>query len=251
MRNPSGRPGRVSVRCLGLAIGLALLLPVLATGPAGASGYPPLGVSLDSSFLTNLSLPSVAPGGSTSLTFRMADPVAVGATLSAVVVSFEVYAFNGFPGNATAFVPVANAPVLANTTASGKFVTVAFAAIAPGASDAGSVSVVTSSDTPAGTFAIRIAVNFTLNASAYRLASRGWFTADQWANGTEAANGTAKLNLTALGNISGVVPETALLVSPGGWDIALAALLIGGLALVGAGAYVYFRRSPGSKSGAG
>jgi len=181
----------------------------------------------------------------------MADPVAVGATLSAVVVSFEVYAFNGFPGNATAFVPVANAPVLANTTASGKFVTVAFAAIAPGASDAGSVSVVTSSDTPAGTFAIRIAVNFTLNASAYRLASRGWFTADQWANGTEAANGTAKLNLTALGNISGVVPETALLVSPGGWDIALAALLIGGLALVGAGAYVYFRRSPGSKSGAG
>jgi hypothetical protein len=251
MRTPLGRPRRGSARWLGLVVGLAVLVPSVAAEPASAAGYPPLGVSLDSSFLTNLSLPPVAPGGSSSLTFRMADPSAISASLSGVILSFQVYAFNGFPGNATAYVPVAYAPVLVNASGSGSFVTDALGTLTPGSSAPGSIGIVTSTSTPAGTFAIRIAVNFTLNATPYRLESRGWFTASQWANGTEAPNGSAILNLSALGHISGVVPETALLVTPGGWDIALAALLVGAFALLGAGAYVYFRRRPGSSSGAG
>jgi len=251
MTTPPARSRRGGARLLGIALGLALLVPVVATDPVAASGYPPLPVALDSSFLTNLSAPSVAPGGSSSIAFSITDPAATGANLTNVVVSFWVYAFNGFPGNATAVLPVANAPALVNATASGSFVTVGFSFLMKGSTMSGSVGFVTSSDTPAGTFAIRTAVNFTRNATDYRLESRGWFNASQWASGTEAPNGSAVLNLTALGNISGVVPETAVLVAPSGWDIALAALLVGGFVLVGAGAWVYFRRTSGSRSGAG
>ncbi len=251
MRNPSGSVRWLVARLLVVAVLVVLVVPGLTARPAAASGYPALPVGFDSSFLSNLSAPSVVPGASSSLAFDVTDPSAIGATISDVVVSFEVYAFNGFPGNATAYLPVANAPVLANATASGAFVTVAIGSLAPGGARAGSVGVVTSAASPAGTFAIRTAVNFTLNASAYRLESRGWFTAGQWARGTEAPNGSAVLNLTALGNISGIVPETAVLVAPAGWDVALGALLVGGFLLVGVGAYVYFRRKPGSRSGAG
>jgi hypothetical protein len=274
MRSRSGRSPRGTVRLLGIALGLALLVPLGASSPVAADGarpgpdaspaavatctapspatkYPALPVAEDASFLTNLTLPSVAPGGPTSISFRVGDPAGSGGPLSDVVVSFQVYEFNGFPGNATACLPVADAPALVNATASGNFVTVSLPDLTPGTSEAGSVGVVTASDTPAGTFAVRTAVNFTLGAAKYRLESRGWFTAAEWAEGTEAPNGSAILNLSYLGNVSGVVPETALFVSPGGWDVALAALLVGGIVLVGVGAYVYFRRTAGSRSGAG
>ncbi len=251
MRNPSGRFRRLVARLLVVALVVALLVPGLSARPAAAAGYPALPVGFDSSFLSDLSVPSVVPGGSSSIAFNVTDPTAIGAALSDVVVSFEVYAFNGFPGNATAYLSVADAPVLVNATASGAFVTVGIGSLPSGHSRTGSVGVVTSAASPAGTFAIRTAVNFTLNSTAYRLESRGWFTASQWAKGTEAPNGNAVLNLSALGNISGIVPETAILVAPAGWDVALAALLVGGFVLVGIGAYVYFRRKPGSSSGAG
>ncbi len=271
MTSRSGESRRRTVRLLGLVLGAALLVPLGASSPVAAAAgravpgapvatctaptssakYPALPVAEDPAFVTNLSLPSVAPGGSTSISFRVADPAGSGGPIADVVVSFEVYEFNGFPGNATACLPVADAPVLVNATASGSFVTVALAGLAAGASEVGSVGVVTSSATPVGTFAIRTAINFTLGAAKYRLESRGWFTAAEWADGTEAPNGSAILNLSDLGNVSGVVPETALFVSPGGWDVALAALLVGGAALVGAGAFVYLRRTARSSSSSG
>lgn len=228
------------------ALGVALCSGGLAT-PSGAAAYPPLS-DPGRAFLENLSLPSVAPGGSATLSFVVADPEPFG--LSGVVVTFAVYAFNGYPGDAAAPLPSA-APTLDNGSASGPEVNVTIGAVASGATFSGSVRLATSSATPSGTFAVRTALAFVGNSTSYRLESRGWFSLGEWENATRGPNGSATVNLTELG-VSGVVPETALLVSPSYWPVVLGVLVAVGVVLVGAGAFVYFRRtSPGSTSGAG
>jgi hypothetical protein len=248
--SPRGAVVRSST--LAAIVAVALLLSAVAPG-VRASSYPALPVALGRQFLSNLTLPSVAPGGSTELGFTVADPKAMNATLTAVVVTFQVYAFNGFPGNATALLPVANAPVLVNSTSSGAAVNVSVPTLlAGGAVYRGSVGLVTSAATPSGTFAVRTAISFVANATDYRLESRGWFPASLWAQATTAPNGTPTLNLTVL-HVSGVVPETAVLVVASDWEWALAAILAASLLCVGVGAWLYFRRGsgPGSSSGAG
>jgi hypothetical protein len=245
VRSPPRAPvGRTGV----LALVLALVV-LAATVPSRASAaYPVAPLAFDRAFLSNLTAPSLGPGGSTSVGFRLADPASFGA-LTSVVLLLEIYALNGYPGDAVGPVPVANAPTLENATASGPSVNVSVPALAPGASVSGSVRVVTSASTPAGTYAVRTALSFVENSTAYRFESRGWFTAAAWANATEEANGTATLNASRLG-VSGVVPETAVYVAPSGWPVAVGALLAAGLVLVGLGAWLYFRKGPGSSSGA-
>jgi hypothetical protein len=212
-----------------------------------ATGYPPLSEP-GRLFLENLSSPPVTPGASTSVTFVVANPESF--AITSVVLTLGVYAFNGYPGDASGSVPVTGAPALANGTASGRVVNWTLASLAPGASARGSVGVTTSPSTPAGTFAIRTALAFHGNASVYRLESRGWFSLGLWENATRGPNGTSTVNLTML-NVSGVLPETAVLVEPAYWPIVLDALLGVGLLLVGVGAFVYFRRTASSRSGAG
>lgn len=246
---PRARPAPL----LRAAVAAVLLVLVLATAPSAAArpaAYPRLPIPLDRQFVGNLSAPSVAPGGSTRIAYRVADPSAIGAPLLHVVLTFQVYAFNGYPGDASALLPVANAPVLSNGTGSGENVSVALGTVPSGRSETGGIGLATSSDTPAGTFAVRTALSFELNGSAYRLESRGWFSASAWASATEEPNGSATLNLSRLG-VSGVIPETAVLVASSDWAWALGALLVGAFALLAAGAWVYSRRGPGSTSGAG
>lgn len=239
--------GRAAAAVVGL-LAVAAMLP-----PAGAAPVAPVPIPLDRYFLSNLTLPSVGPGGSSHLAFSVGDPARLGAALTRTVVTFQVYAFNGYPGTGNASLPVAAAPILANATASGSVVTVALGTVAGGSTVAGSIDVITSGSTPAGTYAIRTAVAFDVNGTPRLLESRGWFSAAAWAAATGLPNGSASLTNASLAalNVSGIVPETALLVAPNDWPWALGALLAGAFALLGVGAWYYWRRGPGSTGGTG
>jgi len=246
VRDPSGR-----TRCtaVSLVVGvLALLLLASGVPFAAASPYPTLPVGYDSEFLSNLSAPSLTPGSSGSLTFHVADPKPF-APMSEILLTFDVYAFNAFPGNASSTVATAGTPILVTATTSGTTANLSLAPLSPGDVDAGSVGVATADSTPNGAFAIRTALAFVANGTEYRLESRGWFSANEWAAATELPNGSATLNLTRLG-VSGVTAETAILVTTSNWEWALALILGASLVLVGAGAFVYFRRTAKSSSGA-
>jgi hypothetical protein len=237
-----------AVRALAVAA-LLLVGTLLGSAPTVRSAsYPTAPLAFDRELLSNLSAPSVGPGGSSSVGFRLFDPPHFGA-LTDVVLLLEVYALNGYPGDAVGPVPVANAPILENGTSSGLSESITVASLTPNASFTGSFGIVTSSATPAGTYAIRTQLSFQENSTSYLFQSRGWFTESQWENATEQANGTATINASRLG-VSGVVPETAVYVAPSGWPVALGALLAVGFLLVGLGAWLYFRRGPGSRSGA-
>lgn len=243
-RGPRHRTRQVSV---GASLALALLL--LVPGPARGATYPPLPVEYGRELVGNLSAPSLSPGDSGSLGFSVTNPF--GGALGSVTLSLSVYAFNGFPGNATSGAPIAGSPVLSTAGASGSSVNVSLGSLGPGVTDRGSVEVATSSSTPSGAFAVRTALAFTLvsNSTSYLLESRGWFSDALWSSCTELPNGSVTLNLTCLG-VSGVSPETAILVTSSEWDWVLGGVLVAAAVLAGAAAYVYFRRGPGSTSGA-
>ncbi len=236
---------------LALLVAAALLLPAAATATPSqpATGYPVGPLGLDRALLSNLSAPTIAPGASATLSFRLADPSWFGA-LSTIVATFELYALNGYPGDDVGSLPVANAPVLVSGAVSGLTVNVSLGSLAHGAAHAGAVTVTTDAATPAGTYAIRTALAFTENATHYLYESRGWFSAAAWAEATDGPNGSATINASSLG-VSGILPETAILVSSSGWEWALGTLAAAGLLLVGLGAWLYFRRGPGSSSGVG
>jgi len=213
-----------------------------------AAPFPALPIGLDATFLSNLSGADMTPGAQSALAFEVTDPSTF-ARMNNVTVTLEVYAFNAFPGNATSTILSAGTPVLFSATSSGTVVNVSMSSLLPGTYFDGSVGVTTASNTPSGTFAVRTALSFTANGTNYRLESRGWFTASVWAAATELPNGSVTLNLTTLG-VSGVTAETAILVSSSSWDWALALILGASIILVGAGAFVYFRRGPKSSTGA-
>jgi len=241
------RPTRRTVPTI-VVIVLALASLTTLVPNAAATTFPPLPVALDATFLSNLSGADLGPGGQSALGFQVADPPTF-APMTAVVLTLDVYAFNAFPGNATSSVASAGTPVLLASSASGTSVNVSLSSVFPGDRVEGSVGVATSSNTPSGTFAVRTALTFTANGTHYRLESRGWFSASLWDAATELPNGSVTLNLTMLG-VSGVTAETAILVSSSSWDWALALILGASLVLIGAGAFVYFRRGPKSSSGA-
>jgi hypothetical protein len=241
-RRDALRPWLVAV----VLVSVASFLPGVTASSTHASGYPPLPVLDGRQFLGNLSAPSLTAGTSGPLSFTVANPLP--STLVGALVTFQVYAFNAFPGNATSTVPVAGAPLLSYGPQSGAIVNLSVGSLGPGSVFHGSVGVDSSTSTPSGTFAVRSSLSFTANGTAYLLESRGWFTSSAWAAATELPNGSVTLNLTRLG-VSGVLPETAVYVSSSGFDWALGALAAAGIVLVGAGAWVYFRRGPGSSSG--
>jgi hypothetical protein len=239
---PLGGAGFVSVA---LALALTVLL-ALVPGASAASGYPTLPLADDRAFVGNLSAPTFAPGGSGSIDFTVGNPLPT--PLSGANLTLGVYALNAFPGNATSNVSVASAPVLSTSTSSGLSVTVAVGALSPGAVYRGSVGVATSTASPSGAFAVRVALGFVANSTTYLLESRGWFTAAKWAAATQLQNGNSTLNLTVLG-VSGVLPETAVTVSSSTFGWILWGLLGTSFVFVGVGAWFYFRRRQGSSSG--
>ena len=247
----ASRPTRAMARrglLPALAIALAIALVAALPAPARAEGYPPLPVEDGRVLLGNLSGPDLAPGASGSLAFTVTNPLP--ASIAAIVVTLAVYAFNAFPGNATSTVPVSGAPVLSVPGASGASVNVSVASLAPSAVYSGTIGVATAASTPDGTFAVRTALTFTSGGTTYRLESRGWFTAANWTAATEEPNGSVTLNLSRLG-VSGVTPETAILVANSDWDWVLGGILAAAVVLSGVAAWVYFRRGPGPGSTSG
>jgi hypothetical protein len=241
------RTGRVRAAFL-VALAVGLLVAPTAHASAVGPTYPPVPLALDRWFVSNLSGAEVSPGTTGSIAFTVGDPFR-GTAISSVVLTLAVYAFNAFPGNATSSVAVATAPVLVNATASGLEVNESLGSIGAQVVVPGSVAVTSSSTTPSGTFAVRTALRFVANGTAFLLESRGWFTAAQWAAATEGPNGSVDLNVSALG-VSGVLPETSVLVSSSDLATALWAILAAGLVLVGLAAWFYFR-PPKSRSGVG
>lgn len=228
----------------------AIVLCVLSAAlPANAAAsYPPLPLAYDGTFLSSIGAPDLTPGNSGTITFHVADPASF-APMSGVTLTLDVYAFNAFPGNATSPLASSAPPVLVTSTSSATVVNVSLSSLTPGGHEDGSVGVATAADTPTGTFAVRTALSFVANGTTYRLESRGWFSASLWAAATELPNGSVTLNLSVLG-VSGVIAETSILVTSSNWDWALAVILGVAVVLVGAGAFVYFRREAKSSSGA-
>jgi len=232
----------------GIAATLVLLLAVAAVPSPAEAAPPPLPIAYGAVLLSNLSAPTLAPGSSGTLTFQVADPASF-EFITAVTLTLEVYAFNAYPGNANSTLSSTGVPLLVTPTASGTRVNLSLASLTKGSVEAGSVGVATSDSTPAGDFAVRTALSFLANGTEYLLESRGWFTASEWAAATQLPGGATTLNLTVLG-VSGVTPETAIQVSSSSWDWALTLILGASIVLVGAAAFVYFRRGPKSSSGA-
>lgn len=224
-----------------------LLAPATSARAVHPAGYPILPEAIDREFLGNLTAPSLDPGGGGAVAFTVLDPLP--GVLSNVLLTLSLYAFNGFPGNATDGLPLASAPVLTTPTTSGVTANVSIGSLAASAVYRGSVGIASSATTPTGTYAIRTALAFTDSGTGYLLESRGWFTPGAWANATELPNGSVTLNLSALG-VSGILPETAVLVGSSGLEWALVAIAATGIVLVGAGAWVYFRRESKSSDGA-
>ncbi|MGA8541997.1 MAG: hypothetical protein WB947_00415 [Thermoplasmata archaeon] len=241
------RRDRAALLRAAIAAMLAVLLVLLAPLPgARATGFPPLPLSDDRGFLGNLSSPSLAPGAAGTIGFSVGNPLSV--PITGAVLTLAVYAFNAFPGNATSTISVSGAPVLSNASSSGGTVAVAVGPLPSSGVYHGSVDVATSTTTPSGTFAVRAALTFESGSTDYLLESRGWFNASVWAEATELPNGSATLNLSVLG-VSGVLPETAVLVEQSAFPTLLTGVLVAASVLVGIGAWIYFRRGPASSSG--
>jgi hypothetical protein len=242
-------PKRAPVRRFGLLAPLILagLLTTVAVGAPSVQGatYPPLPLAQDRWFVSNLTGAEIAPGSGGTLTLQVADPLS--AAMTSTVLTVGVYAFNAFPGNATSSVEVSSAPVISNGSASGLEINESLGSIAPGQHAPVSVPVQSSASTPAGTFAVRVALRFDQNGSTFLLESRGWFTAATWAGATAGPNGSADVNLTALG-VSGIVPETSILVQSNDFTYVIGGILAAGIAVIGVGTWLYFRRS-NSRSG--
>lgn len=281
MRKPHPAPfGRALAVGWAVLVVLALLAPARADGARSAFPASPLdrpltsNLTLERELLSNLSAPSIGPGGTSSLSYRLTDPASF-STLENVVLTFQLYAFSGAPGGdpgslltggeglalesvaasgdcpvPAPSLPAADAPVLATATTSGLSVNVSLGDLPTDAAVTGSVRVLTSSATPTGTYAIRTALVFSAGSVPYRFESRGWFCASAWANATEGPNGSATINASRLG-VSGIVPETAVYVAASDWPVALAVLAGAGFALAGVGAWLYLRSGPGSRSGVG
>jgi hypothetical protein len=238
--------GRAGALAVVLIVGVFVVLSGLNLPGAGAATYPTVPLGLDRWFVSNLTGAEVSPGGSGTISYTVGNPIA-NETLNAVVLTLQVYAFNAFPGNATSTITVSAAPILVTSTSSGAAVNVSFASIGPGHPVGGSVGVQSSASTPSGTFAVRTALRFEAGGSDYLFESRGWFTVGAWSAATVGPNGSVALNVSALG-VSGVVPETSVLVSSSSLSIAIYVVLGIGLVLVGVSAWLYFR-PPKSSSG--
>ncbi len=235
-----------------VALAAALLLGASfgATPFAGAS-YPVLPASDGGELLSNLSAPVLDPGGSGPIGYELANPFA--ATMSSIRLEFGVYAFSAYPGNSTSPLPASGVPALAGPNGTGSSVTVLIGALPPGGTYPGpsgsELAVSAPSSAPSGTFSIRTALTFTEGGSVYRFESRGYFSTAQWENATLLTNRTSTLNLSRLG-VSGVLPETAVLVEGPSLAPWIDAILGGSIVLAAVGGYVAWRRGPGSSSGA-
>ncbi len=233
----AGPPGLVlAILCV-----LGLAIPV---GAGVAVAAPPvLPVADWSAILSNLDGPTLTPGTSGAITFRVTNPLAY--ELVAANVTLQVYAFNPTDGGGAQALPAGSSPVLGT---GGQNYTVAPPLLPSTVSWNWSVPVSIPSSAPTGDYAVRFQVTFSMENVSYRLASRGFFSTAQWTSATSYPNGTPTINASQLG-VSGVVPETSILVHGAATPWVLYTILGVGLALAAVGAYWWTRSETKSKSG--
>ena len=248
------RPSRARMR-LGAVLLVTLLMGSVPEGGAVASARPSadlpsaIPVGEDGQFLSNLSAPVLAPGGSGSIGYTVKDPLPV--PLQGITLTLAIYRFDpslsGTPG------PVPTGGIgLGGSPAGATEWNRTIATLDPGGSVGGSVVVAAGGGAPVGSYFVRTALSFSEGGNATRFESRGYFPGPLWARATlpNGTGGRPGLNLSVLG-VDGVTPETSVGVVQDSWGGVLPVLVGVGLLLAGLGAFVYYRRGPGSSSGAG
>ncbi len=241
---PASRRTTSAAGLAGVVAGLVLL----AIGsPGTAAAVPPLPASEYTHFLSNLSVPVTAPGSTVVLSGTLTNALSV--NVSSVSLTFEFYAFNAFPGNATGPLPASGAPAFATGSGSASTTSLTFAGLTPNETVPVSASVEVPSGAADGDYVVRAGLEFGVNGTAYLLESRGYFSYATWTNATATGGGNSTINLTRLG-VSGILPETALLVRSNPYPWVLYGLLAGAVILAAVGGFYAVRRGPGSRSGA-
>ena len=228
-------------------VALILLVVPLSTSAPAAASFPSLPPAEYIGFLSNLTVPVGVPGGSVPLTGTLHNPLT--GPLVLVNLTFQFYAFNGFPGNDTSSIPSSDAPTFAAPTGPGPVDWVDQPSFASGASQPIALTINIPAGASTGDYVIRCGLQFAFNNSTYLLESRGYFTYSEWTNATVAPGGGSTLNVSRLG-VSGVLPETALSVQDSPIPWVLYGLLGGAIVLAVVGGYYAARRGPGSRSGA-
>lgn len=242
-RRVTRRGRRTWIAVAVVAAGILLVLPVIGT-PAAAA-YPVLPDRDWSPILGALGGPTLTPGGAGSVTFRLENPLPD--PLVGTRVSLQVYAFNPTNGGAVQSPPAGSAPTFPGGTLGDNATPPA--ELPFGTSWNESLPVTVPSTAPTGDYAVRFSVTFSMNNTSYLLESRGFFSATAWARATEYPNGTPTINASELG-VSGVVPETSILVSPSSTPAVLYVVLGVGLTFAALGAYWWARSETKSRSGA-
>ncbi|MCI4355643.1 MAG: hypothetical protein L3K18_00665 [Thermoplasmata archaeon] len=236
-----------------LALFVVVSVLLVSLPPLSAASPPVLPVVLFGEFLGNLSMPALSPGQSGGVAFSVGDPLPT--AITRVVLTLDVYEFNAYPGNATGPPPASGTPEFSSAgSPTGPSLVLDVGTLTPGGSafispTTVAVSVAAPANSPDGTYAVRFSLTFDANGSSYVLESRGFFSAAAWQSATSAPGGTSTLNVSRLG-VSGVLPESAVLVRSNPFPLALALVLGGALVLAALGGYWALRRGPGSKSGA-
>jgi hypothetical protein len=216
-------------------------------GPTAAA-YPVLPDADWSPILSHITGPTLTPGGSGAITFRLGDPLPI--EIIPTRVSLQVYAFNPTQGGAVQAPPIGWSPRLLGGGLGDNVTSPVLPPIIPSNTTWNwSVPVSVPSSAPTGDYAVRFAVTFSASNTTYLLESRGFFSASAWAGATEYPNGTPTINASDLG-VSGVVPETSVLVSASSTPVVLYAVLGVGLGLAAVGGYWWARSETKSKSGA-
>jgi hypothetical protein len=242
-------PDRSIQRSRGVVLITVVAVLLVGSGaaiPAVRASYPPLPIDVGSQFVQQINAPTLSPGASGTVSFVVEN--ALTGAVSYGVLNLSLYSFNAYPGNATAPLPSGGeTPTFSNGASSLSLVLPS--PFAAGAQVPEMVAVHVPTAARQGDFAFRLSLFLIESGTAYLLESRGFFSNAAWANATTAPGGGATLNLSALG-VSGVLPESAILVRANEFVVPLYVIFAIALVLAGLGGYYAFRKGPGSKSGA-
>lgn len=235
-----------------LAFALGILLT--STPVVSAASMPPAPAPSNASEGTlALTSPAVAPGGSGTLTLNLSNPFSK--EISTLTWSLDLYFWTAMDNSSAGAIGPSDgwAPHLAvGGNSPSARISASAASLSPGTTRSVDVEVSVPSGCPAGSYFLRSAMNVTLsNGTMYVFQSRGFFSNSLWQEATVASGNRSTLNLTML-NVSGISPETSIIVSSGGvalwiWGILGMALILGGI-----GGYLWMRsdRQEASTSGA-
>ena len=137
--------------------------------------------------VSNLSAPTLAPGGSRVIGLDLRNPFS--GTMTAVTLSLDVYAFSPFPGNGTSPISDGASPIFSPGSPNGSSEVLSVSQLGPGGEfrvpGNESLAVLVPPGSPSGAFTIRVALTFAEGGQPYLLESRGYFSEAQWENATE------------------------------------------------------------------